>query len=112
MSLNRSGQSGHVHRASLFFGTTEVTEAMSWMCTPMGCRHEAGATYVKDPNTGWQRGFGVTWLYPNQGVHQYPVTVQGSPEKIFVEGHIYERGDDCFDPDPYTSGNWLEGFEF
>ena len=104
----RSGQSGHVHRASLAYGTTERDEGLSWMVTPMGCRHEVGRSYVKGTSTGWQRGFGVAWLYPDGTAHQYPVVVQGNPERITVEGHIYERGPDCADPDP--SGNWLEGW--
>ena len=107
-ALGRSGQSGHVHRASLVFGTTEANEGLSWMSTPMGSRHEAGH-YIKSPCTGWQRGFGVAWLFPDGHVHQYPVVVQGRPERVTVEGHVYERGPDCFDPDP-MSGNWLEDF--
>jgi len=105
-ALGRSGQSGHVHRASLVFGTTEVTEGLSWMSTPMGARHEAGY-YVPGPMTAWQRGFGVAWLFPDGHVHQYPVVVQGSPERMVVEGHVYERGPDLTDPDP-QDGNWLK----
>lgn len=103
----RSGQSGHVHRASLAFGTTERDEGMSWMCTPMGARHEVGRSYIKGTNTGWQRGFGVAWLYPDGSVHQYPVVVSG--DRVTVEGHIYTRGQDCYDPSPMT--NWLEGWK-
>lgn len=108
-ALGRSGQSGHVHRASLVFGTTEANEGLSWMSTPMGARHAAGH-YTPGPCTGWQRGFGVAWLMPDGHVHQYPVVVQGSPERIIVEGHVYERGVDCHDPSPLV-GNWLEGFK-
>ncbi len=106
-SMGRSGQSGHVHRASLFYGTTEPTEGMSWMSTPMGARHEVGH-YIASPCTGWQRGFGVAWLYPSGVAHQYPVVVQGKPERMVVEGHTYERNSSLVDPNPITSGNWLE----
>jgi hypothetical protein len=47
----------------------------------------------------------VAWLYPDGSVHQYPVVVSGSPERITVEGHIYERGPDLADPEPH--GQWL-----
>lgn len=102
----RSGQSGHVHRASLAYGTTERDEGLSWMCTPMAARHEVGRSYVKGTNTGWQRGFGFACLYPGGAVHQYPCVVSaGSTERIHVEGHIYERAARCKDPEP--KGNWL-----
>jgi hypothetical protein len=103
----RSGQSGHVHRASVAYGTTERDEGMSWMTTPMGARHEVGRSYIKGTNTGWQRGFGIAWLYPDHTVHQYPVVVSG--DRVTVEGHIYRRGADCTDPNPMT--NWLEGWQ-
>ena len=106
-AAGRSGQSGHVHRASLSFGTTERDEGMSWMCTPMGARHEVGRAYIKGTSTGWQRGFGVAWLYPNGGVHQYPVIVQPQ-ERVTVEGHTYQRTRHCIDPDPMSV--WLEGW--
>jgi hypothetical protein len=102
----RSGQSGHVHRASLAFGTTERDEGLSWMCTPMASRHEVGRSYMHGTTTGWQRGFGVAWLYPDGTVHQYPVVVSGSPERITVEGHVYTRAKGADDPEP--RGNWLE----
>lgn len=103
----RSGQSGHVHRASLAYGTTERDEGLSWMVTPMAARHDVGRAYMHGTTTGWQRGFGVAWLYPDGSVHQYPVVVTGSPERITVEGHIYERAKGAADPEP--RGNWLEG---
>lgn len=109
-AAGRSGQSGHVHRASLAYGTTERDEGMSWMCTPMGARHEVGRSYLKGVNTGWQRGFGVAWLYPDGTVHQYPVVVQGGKvERLTVEGFTYERTSACLDPAP--QGNWLEGWK-
>lgn len=104
----RSGQSGHVHRASLAFGTTERDEGQSWMCTPMASRHEVGRAYVKGTNTGWQRGFGYACLYRDRTVHQYPVVVSGSPDRLTVEGHVYQRNPKARDPDP--KGNWLEGW--
>ena len=105
-AAGRNGQSGHVHRASLAYGTTERDEGLSWMSTPMGCRHEAGQNYVASPNTGWQRGFGVCWMFPDGGVQQYPVVVHGKRDRVIVEGHVYERDRKLFDPSP--DGNWLE----
>jgi len=100
----RSGQSGHVHRASLAFGTSERDEGLSWMCTPMGARHSVGRAYVKGTNTGWQRGFGYCELFPDGGVHQYPVVVRG--ERVVVEGFCYDRPDWLDDPEP--EGVWLD----
>ncbi len=107
-AAGRSGQSGHVHRSSLVFGSTEANGNLSWMSTPMGARDEHGH-YNPGPHTGWQRGFGVAWLFPDGHVHQYPVVVQGKPERVIVEGHIYERGRDCADPDLNT--DWLAKFK-
>ena len=100
----RSGQSGHVHRASLAYGTTERDESLSWMTTPMAARHEIGRYLVND-NTGWQRGFGYVELFPDGSVHQYPVVVQPG-ERICVEGYRYTRPSDLNDP-PGT-GLWLK----
>jgi len=107
----RSGQSGHVHRAALAFGTSERDEALSWMSTPMGARHEVGRAYVKG-TAAWQRGFGVAWLYPDHTVHQYPAVVQvgGRTERVTVEGFTYERPDDLDDPEP--SGPWLDSIRW
>lgn len=105
-AAGRSGQSGHVHRASLAFGTTERDEALSWMTTPMGCRHEAGRDYVRGTNTGWQRGFGLARIFADGTVSQYPVVVSGRPERLTVEGTTYVRPKDLRDPEPH--GNWLE----
>ncbi len=107
-NAGRSGQSGHVHRASLAFGTTERDEALSWMTTPMGARHEVGRSYMRGTNTGWQRGFGICWLNPDGACAQYPVVVHGDPERIVVEGHVYTRSARCRDPQP--AGNWLDGW--
>ncbi len=107
-SAGRSGQSGHVHRAGIAFGTTETTEGMSWMSTPMGCRHEAGRSYVKGVNTGWQRGFGLCRIFPDGSVHQYPVVVVGKPERISVEGFTYTRPAELTDPEP--TGVWLKDY--
>jgi len=106
-AAGRSGQSGHVHRASLAYGTNERDEALSWMTTPMGARHEVGRTYMRGTNTGWQRGYGVARLFPDQTVHQYPAVVQvGAVERITAEGYTYERAAHLHDPDPATP--WLE----
>lgn len=107
LDAGRSGQSGHVHRAGVAYGTTERDEGLSWMCTPMASRHEVGRAYMHGVTTGWQRGFGVAWLYPDGSVHQYPVVVTGSPERVTVEGHVYTRANGALDPAP--RGNWLEG---
>ena len=107
-AAGRSGQSGHVHRAALAFGTTERDEGLSWMTTPMSARHEVGRCYVKGSTTGWQRGFGIAWLYPDHSVSQYPVIVTGSPDRVTFEGHIYERPKGLVDPEP--RGVWLRDF--
>jgi hypothetical protein len=105
-AAGRSGQSGHVHRAALAYGTTERDEGLSWMCTPMGARHEVGRAYIKGSNTGWQRGIGAAWLYPDGTVQQHPCVVQaGKVERLTVEGFTYERPAWMHDPEP--QGNWL-----
>jgi hypothetical protein len=108
LSAGRSGQSGHVHRAGLCFGTTETTEGMSWMCTPMGARHELGRSYIKGTNTGWTRGLGVARLFPDGSVHQYPAIVtkgKDGRERITLEGITYFRPKNMLDPAP--TGQWL-----
>ena len=110
-AAGRSGQSGHVHRAGLAFGTTERDEGLSWMCTPMGARHELGRSYIKGTNTGWQRGLGVARLFPDGTVHQYPCIVgRGADgrERITIEGITYFRPDDLLDPP--TTGQWLQDY--
>jgi len=102
-AAGRSGQSGHVHRASLAYGTTERDEGMSWMSTPMGARHEVGKFYIRGTTAGWQRGFGYCELFPDGSVHQYPCVVGG--ERLTCEGFSWTRPDDLLDPDPMT--NWL-----
>ena len=102
-SATYSGQSGHVHRAGIAYGTTERLRSLSWMSTPMGCTERGGRAYIKDPNAGWQTGFGVAWLYPNGKVHQYPVVTDG--DVCYVEGYEYRRPDL---PDPDVSRNWLK----
>lgn len=108
-SAGRSGQSGHVHRASVAYGTSERDEALSWMSTPMGARHEVGRAYIKGTGTGWQRGIGVAHLQPDGTVHQYPAVVQvGAGERLTVEGFTYQRGN-LPDPDPATM--WLDSLK-
>jgi len=102
-AAGRSGQSGHVHRSSLAYGTTERDEGMSWMSTPMGARHEVGKFYIRGVTAGWQRGFGYCELFPDGSVHQYPCVVGG--ERITCEGFSWERPKDLLDPNPMT--NWL-----
>ncbi len=99
-----SGQSGHVHRGSVIYGTTQRLQSMSWMTTPMGCTPRAMRSYVKDSNVAMQKGFGITWLYPDGKVHQYPVITDG--DRCYVEGYEYTRNPDLMDPD--VSRNWLK----
>jgi hypothetical protein len=104
-AAGRSGQSGHVHRASMAYGTTEADEGLSWMSTPMGCTDEAGRAYMKGTTTGWQRGFGIAYLHADGGVNQHPLVLQGS--QVVVEGLLLELPE--FHRMPWNE-NWLEGF--
>lgn len=89
LAANRSGQSGHVHRGSVVFHTTESDASKTWMTTPMGCDDIAGRAYMKGLTTGWQKGFGLAFLLPGNKVHHYPiVTNDGS---AVVEGFIYKK---------------------
>lgn len=99
-----SGQSGHVHRAAVAYGTTERMQGLNWMSTPMGCTERAARAYIKGTNTGWQKGFGVCWLFPDGKVHQYPVITDG--DRCYVEGYQYDRNPELLDPD--VSTNWLK----
>lgn len=100
----RSGQSGHVHRPSLAFGTTEVDRSMCWMSTPMGCTEKAGRAYIKGVTTGWSKGFGLAFLGPGKVVRQYPVITDDGV--CIVEGRVFRepRGLPKMDP----TENWLE----
>lgn len=109
LQAGRSGQSGHVHRAALAYGTTETTEGLSWMCTPMGARHEVGRYRPNETSTGWTRGVGVCRLWPDGTVHQYPAIVsvgKDGRERITIEGITYFRPEDMSDPEP--KGLWLK----
>jgi hypothetical protein len=99
----RSGQSGHVHRASLQYGTNEAGRTLSWMTTPMGCTERAGRAYLHGICSGWQRGFGVAFLAPTGHVRQYPVVTDD--DVCVVEGYVYEAPKSLLDPDP--AENWL-----
>ncbi len=106
-AAGRSGQSGHVHRASVAYGTTERDEGLCWMSTPMAARHEVGRAYIKGTSAGWQRGFGIAWLHPTGTVHQYPAVVQvdgRGRESLVAEGFRYERRNL---PDPAPEGLWI-----
>jgi len=99
-----SGQSGHVHRASLAFGTTEESRGKSWMSTPMGCTERAYRAYRRGRTTsGWQTGFGLAWLHPSGRVHQYPVITDNGYCRF--EGYEFVAPDDL--PEPDTSALWL-----
>ena len=100
---HRSGQSGHVHRGSVIYGTTERTAGMSHMTTPMGCNNRGGRAYMKGTNFGWQKGFGVCFLSPGEKCHQYPVITDGG--FAHVEGFQYVQRADLLEPD--VSTNWL-----
>jgi hypothetical protein len=102
----RSGQSGHVHRASQAWATNERQEAISWMTTPAGCRHEVGRAYMKGTTTGWQRGFGFARIFADGSVHQYPVVVSG--DRLSVEGYTYTKNPDLLDPP--TKGQWVADY--
>lgn len=102
-AIGRSGQSGHVHRADMAFGCTEKDKGLSWMCTPMGCTERVARAYIKSPNKGWQKGFGICWLFPNGQVRQYPVLTDG--DTCWIEGYCYIREPGLPDPDP--SRLWL-----
>lgn len=102
----RSGQSGHTHRAQLYYGTTEALRGMSWMSTPMGCTHRAGRAYMRGLTTGWQKGFGIAFLSPGEKVHQFPVVTEGG--RAVFEGFEYE--DPGF-PEPDPQKLWLPNFE-
>ena len=98
----RSGQSAHVHRAAVAYGTTERDMVLCWMVLPMGCTPLAGRSYMKGTNYGWQMGFGVCFLGPNESVHQHPCVLSNG--RIHVEGYVYEdQGLEL--PDPTTL--WL-----
>ncbi|MCI0588927.1 MAG: hypothetical protein L0323_19060 [Planctomycetes bacterium] len=103
----RSGQSGHVHRAGLAFGTTERDMGMSWMSTPMACVERAGRAYISATTPGWQKGFGIAFLSPDGHVHQYPVlTESGGARRCVIEGMTYECRLPAGDPDPQTM--WIK----
>lgn len=92
----RSGQSGHVHRAGLSYSSNEKDGAISWMSTPMGCTPRAGRAYIKGRHTGWQSGFGLAFLHPGGRVHQYPVVTDGgvcSFEGIVIEDPGFKEPD-------------------
>lgn len=103
LTMGRSGQSGHVHRADMAWGCTEKDKGLSWMCTPMGCTERVGRNYIKSPNKGWQKGFGICYLYPDGDVDQHPVVTDN--DRCTIEGHIYTRTPNLPDPDPLTL--WL-----
>lgn len=101
----RSGQSGHVHRAGLAYGTAEAGRTLTWMSTPMGCSDVAGRSYMRGTSTGWQRGFGIAFLGAGGHVRHYPVIADDG--YCAVEGYVY-RADRVPVPDP--SKLWLRDF--
>jgi len=105
IKVGYSGQSGHVHRASVAWGTTLRDQANCWMSTPMGCTKRAGRAYIKGPTAGWQKGFGSAWLGPDGFVQQSPIITSG--EHAVVDGYVYTRRSNEL-PDP--TKNWLKDF--
>ena len=103
IAIGRSGLSGHVHRADMAYGCTEKDKGLNWMSLPMGCTERAARAYIRSPNKGWQKGYGITWLFPNGQVRQYPVLTDG--DTCWIEGYCYTREPDLPDPDPNTL--WL-----
>lgn len=93
----RSGQSGHLHKAQVIYGVNEAVDGLSWLSTPGGCTDRAARAYVKKTTTGWQRGFGVCFLYANGDVHQYPVVTNRG--RATVEGYVYVQKKK-YKPDP------------
>jgi hypothetical protein len=106
-AAGRSGTSGHVHRASLAFGTNESNGTICWMTTPMGCGERAGRAYMKGIAKNWQKGFGVSWLHAGGKVHQYPVIADGGV--AIVEGRTYTQSRLLKESD--VNKNWLLDFE-
>lgn len=104
MATGYSGQSGHVHRGQVIYGTTEATRGLSWMSVPMACTPRAARAYQKGVNDGWQRGFGVAWLFPEKRAHQYPVVTEGGV--CHVEGFTYRDRKGRPEPDP--SKVWIK----
>lgn len=102
-----SGTSGHVHKGSVAFGTSERDGTICWMTTPMGCGERAGRAYMKGINYNWQKGFGLSWLHTGRKVHQYPVVTDGGV--AVCEGRTYTRAKALRDPD--VTKNWLLDFE-
>lgn len=105
-AAGRSGQSGHVHRGSVIFGTNEADCTQTWMTLPMGCDERAGRAYIKGLTAGWQKGFGIAFILPGGRVHHYPVVTDGGI--AVVEGYGYRRPDWMTTPD--TTKNWLLDF--
>lgn len=101
----RSGTSGHVHRAGVSYMSHEGA-SISWMSTPMGCTPTAGRAYMKGRHTGWQMGFGVTFLHPGGRVHQYPVICDEGV--CMFEGFVIE---DPGYPEMDVRSNWLADFK-
>lgn len=100
-----SGTSGHVHRASLHFGSTHAHRGLTWMSTPMACTEDAGRNYIKD-HIGWQKGFGIAMISGDR-VHHYPVVTDSG--LAIVEGRAYERGE-LPTADPAVRAWWLDRF--
>lgn len=98
-----SGQSGHVHRASLVYAANEQQRGLSWMTLPMGCTDRAGRAYMHGICTGWQRGFGVAWIGPEGQVRQTPIVTDDG--FAVVDGHCYEKPKGLDEMDP--SELWL-----
>lgn len=106
-AAGRSGQSGHVHRAGIAYGTNASDATITWMSTPMGCGERAGRAYIKGITAGWQKGFGLAFLHAGGVARHYPVITDDGV--AVVEGRTYTRDRKLKDQD--VEKNWLTEFE-
>jgi hypothetical protein len=103
----KSGTSGHVHRASVHYGSTEAHRGLTWMSTPMACVDDAGKWYMGG-HTGWQRGFGIFMVGPKGRVHHYPVVTDNG--HAIVEGRVYEAKPGLPETERELRDHWLKHF--
>lgn len=102
-----SGTSGHVHRASVHYGSTHAQAGLTWMSTPMACIPDAGKWYVQG-HAGWQRGFGVFYVNESGRIHHYPVITD--EKQAIVEGEVYDAMPDE-DTEVDTRKYWSDRFK-
>lgn len=111
-AAGRSGQSGHVHRAHVYYDTTEASRTLTWLSTPMGCTSVAGRGYIRGVSAGWQAGFGIAFLVPSGIVRHYPVLTDDG--LAICEGRQYRASSvPTMDPSKlwikdFRLGDWIE----